>query len=142
MWWIKHLYNDFLQTDTAIKITWEDFESQQLENKAEKSKITVIKDEVKLFVISIFNTTGRLQIQGQHYEEWTAHEFPLLLHIVNLIAEKIKDNDKSAMDLNYKLFEYSIDSFPPDDEKKSNDSIPQDEESKSKLKYHISKCKN
>ena len=33
--------------------------------------------------ITVFITTGRILIQGKKFEEWSAHEFPVLLNMVN-----------------------------------------------------------
>lgn len=79
--WIKAInarYYDYLRKKSTLTIKWEEHENYQLKEKSEKIIITVIENEEKLFVITIFTTTERIQIQGSYYKHWANFEFPLL----------------------------------------------------------------
>ena len=86
--WIKAIIIRYFDTlkgnESSLTINWEEIENQQLEEKSEKIIITVSESEAKLFVISVFTTTGRTQVQGSGYRDWASFEFPLLLRIVDI----------------------------------------------------------
>ena len=48
-------------------------------------KETASPDELPV-VITVFITTGRILVQGKGHEDWSKHEFPALLDIVNQLS--------------------------------------------------------
>ena len=70
----------------GLQITWEETESFTDPYKPDKIQVIVERDGKKLFVLSIFITTGRIQVQGSAYIKWSNTEFPLLLNGVNKLS--------------------------------------------------------
>ena len=68
-------------------VKWQEQNTAASEDKCERIVIHVHYEDsscdILLFVIGIFLTTGRIQIQGNFCQEWASNEMPLLLPIVN-----------------------------------------------------------
>lgn len=83
---IISLYIDTLSKQKEFLITWEEFEGYLYPGKPDKVKLSVRKDDEKLFVLWIFLHTGRIQCQGLTYVNWVKHDFPELLNKVNELS--------------------------------------------------------
>ena len=105
--WIKAIftrYIDILRSlDDTVSSTWEEYDNLLQDGKADKIALTINQGKTKLFVLSIFVTTGRLQVQGSHYKEWSLYEFPLLLKMVNMFHKQ--QDDIMINDFQFNLFE-------------------------------------
>ena len=58
-------------------------------------EITPTSEEEVLVGITVFNTTGRLQVQGKRIEDWNTHEFLVLLKCVNKLRLRANAEFKS-----------------------------------------------
>ena len=75
-------YVDFLHKQEGFSVSWEEIESPLHPDKPDKIQLSVKEGDIKLFVISIFITTGRIQVQGSCWREWSETEFPLFMQMI------------------------------------------------------------
>ncbi|CAH3023156.1 unnamed protein product [Porites evermanni] len=72
-----------------------------------------------LLVITLFITTGRILVQGKGHEDWSKHEFPALLDIVNQLSFLKSFSDISSVE-DKSIFTGSVHNFfgnfVPDDD--------------------------
>ena len=86
-------YYELLTRQTAgYKITWKEQDGYSSPSKCDKLVIHLVEttpssEEEVLVTITVFITTGRIQVQGKRIEEWNAHEFPVLLECVNKLSD-------------------------------------------------------
>ena len=82
-------YYELLNRQAAgYKVTWKEQDGYSSSSKCDKLvihlvEITPTSEEEILVAITVFITTGRIQVQGKRIEDWNAHEFPVLLECVN-----------------------------------------------------------
>ena len=79
-------YYNHLNT-MGYRVTWQEQESYSCPTKSDKIILHIYDvgngNEDQLTTISIFISTGRIMIQGKKFAEWSQHEVPALLFIVN-----------------------------------------------------------
>lgn len=95
--WINtfiHRYTVQLKEE-GYDISW--FETQT-DGKCEKIQMTVTSEKKKLFTISTFLTTGRIQIQGLMYVAWGLTEFPILLSQIDELEKQEEKNSDSYLE--------------------------------------------
>ena len=85
-------YYEITGNTTDYKVVWEEQDSPSSASKCDKIIIHLLADssttEEQLIAITVFVTTGRIQVQGNKFEEWSIYEFPVLLNIVNTLTVK------------------------------------------------------
>ena len=105
--WIKAISTlsiDILRSlDDTVSSSWEEYDYLLQDGKADKIALSINQGKSKLFVLSIYLTTGRLQVLGSHYKEWSIYEFPLLLKMVNMFHKQ--QDDIMIHDTQFNLFE-------------------------------------
>ena len=73
-------------------MTWEEQDSPSSASKCDKIIIHLIRltstGEEQLVTITVYLTTGRIQVQGKKFEEWSEFEFPVLLNIVKTLNDQ------------------------------------------------------
>ena len=93
LWVTAFLYHYYEITGntTDYKVVWEEQDSPSSASKCDKIIIHLLADssttEEQLITITVFVTTGRIQVQGNKFEEWSIYEFPVLLNIVNTLND-------------------------------------------------------
>lgn len=87
---LRYRYLEIIGKKAKYEVTWEEEntkDSTSSNPKCEKISIHLIKKpstgEETLVTITVFVTTGRIQVQGKKFEEWGKYEFPTLLDIVD-----------------------------------------------------------
>ena len=74
------------------KVTWEEQDSPSSPSKCDKIIIHLMRltstGEEQLVTITVYLTTGRIQVQGKKFEEWSEFEFPVLLNIVKTLNDQ------------------------------------------------------
>ena len=107
---IIHRYVDVLNKATDFRVTWQEADSSTDNTKCSKILVHIFytgslqqEEEILLSAITIFVSTGRIQIQGNFVNEWTKNEFPLLQSLVDLHM----NTEPTIADENYeaKLYE-------------------------------------
>ena len=104
---IIHRYIDVLNNAENFRVTWQETVSSNDKTKCSKILIHVFlskslpQEELLLTALTIFVSTGRIQIQGNFVNEWTKTEFPLLQslvdsHMENVIEPIITDEKHKA----------------------------------------------
>lgn len=81
-------YFELLPRQAAgYKVTWKEQDGYNSPSKCDKLVIHLVEitssSEEEVVTITVFVTTGRMQVQGKRIEEWNEHEFPVLLECVN-----------------------------------------------------------
>ena len=65
-------------------------DSNHLASKCDKIVIDLLKETASsdelLVVITVFIRAGRILVQGKCHEDWSKHDFPVLLDIVNQLS--------------------------------------------------------
>ena len=86
-------YYELLNRQAAgYKVIWKEQNGYSSPSKCDKRvihlvEITPTSEEEILVAITVFITTGRIQVQGKRIEDWNAHEFPVLLECVNKLND-------------------------------------------------------
>ena len=75
---------------TGYKVIWKEHGNNHCASKCDEIVInlreeTASSDEL-LVVITVFITTGRIPVQGKGHEDWSKHDFPVLMDIVNQLS--------------------------------------------------------
>lgn len=127
--WIQAVidrYIDNVSKEDECPVQWEEIECYWEPNKPDKIRLLVKRNEEKLFVLTLFITTGRIQTQGVYYEQWATEEFPVLLQMVNALESNTPDSSLCQS----KLFEEKEDKTTDLEEnsKESNESDSSDED--------------
>lgn len=125
--WIKAIilrYVDYLAEQQGLDITWEETENYSFPDRPDKIKVSVKKNEAKLFVISVFVTTGRIQVQGSSYIHWATHEFPLLLKVI----DKLTTSEDSLVESQKDFFDFNQDEDQDEDIESQTSSESSEEE--------------
>ena len=82
----QYRYHELTGNPAEYKVTWEEQDSPSSASKCNKIIIHLIRltstGEEQLVTITVYLTTGRIQVQGKKFEEWSEFEFPVLLNIV------------------------------------------------------------
>ena len=77
---------------SEYKVTWEEQDSPSSPSKCDKIIIHLMRltstGEEQLVTITVYLTTGRIQVQGKKFEEWSEFEFPVLLNIVKTLNDQ------------------------------------------------------
>ena len=75
---------------TGYKVIWKEQDNNHSASKCDKIVINLLKETASsdelLVAITVFITTGRILVQGKGHEDWSKHEFPVLLDIVNQLS--------------------------------------------------------
>ena len=76
----------------GYKITWKEQDGHSSPSKCGTPVIHLVEitpalEEEVLVAITVFITTGRIQVQGKGIEDWNKHEFPVLLECVNKLSD-------------------------------------------------------
>ena len=74
------------------KVTWKDQDGHSSPSKCDTLVIHLVEitptlEEEVLVTITVFITTGRIQVRGKGIEGWNTHEFPVLLECVNKLSD-------------------------------------------------------
>lgn len=87
---LRYRYCEIIGKKAEYEVTWEEQnteDSPSSKPKCGKISIHLTKKpstgEETLVAITVFVTTGRIQVQGKKFEEWGKYEFPPLLDIVD-----------------------------------------------------------
>ena len=71
---------------SGYKVIWKEQDNNHSASKCDKIVINLLKETASsdelLVAITVFITTGRILVQGKCHEDWSKHEFPVLLDIV------------------------------------------------------------
>ena len=96
------------------KVTWEEQDSPSSPSKCDKIIIHLMRltstGEEQLVTITVYLTTGRIQVQGKKFEEWSEFEFPVLLNIVKTLNDQ---QPRPTQFDNSSLFGSSLHNFFP-----------------------------
>ena len=88
----QYRYHELTGNAAEYKVTWEEQDSPSSASKCDKIIIHLIRltstGEEQLVTITVYLTTGRIQVQGKKYEEWSEFEFPVLLNIVKTLNDQ------------------------------------------------------
>ena len=124
--WITVFANRYYQLlnedGTGYKAVWEEQDAYSTPSKCEKIVLhlysTTVDSEDQLVALTVFVSTGRIMIQGKMYEDWCAHEFPVLLDIVNAIepVPTISWSDNAVFTSSLPHFFKNFVQFIPDDD--------------------------
>ena len=81
-------YMDKINNSPNFRVCWEESDSSIDANKCDKIlihfyRVSTAGIESQLSTITIFVTTGRIQVQGNLCMDWFREEFPLMLALVN-----------------------------------------------------------
>ena len=87
---------------TGYKVIWKEQDNNHSASKCDKIVINLLKETASpdelLVVITVFITTGRILVQGKGHEDWSKHEFPALLDIVNQLSFLKSFSDISSVE--------------------------------------------
>ena len=80
----QQYYELLTRQAVGYKVSWKEQDGHSSPSKCEKLvihlvEITPASEEEVLVAITVFITTGRIQVQGKRIEDWNAHKFPVLL---------------------------------------------------------------
>ena len=108
---------------TGYKVIWKEQDNNHSATKCDKIVINLLKETASpdelLLVITLFITTGRILVQGKGHEDWSKHEFPALLDIVNQLSFLKSFSDISSVE-DKSIFTGSVHNFfgnfVPDDD--------------------------
>lgn len=134
--WIEAIttrYIDSMAHEQEVIVTWEELESYANPGKPDKIVLSVRRKDEKLFVLSVFITTGRIQVQGAYHAEWSTKEFPLLMKIINKITESGNSSPDLTIESQECLFPVS-DEEETESETESEDEEEDEEEDEDELK--------
>ena len=88
----QYRYQELTGNAAEYKVTWEEQDSPSATSKCDKIIIHLIRltstGEEQLVTITVYLTTGRIQVQGKKFEEWSEFEFPVLLNIVKTLNDQ------------------------------------------------------
>ena len=88
----QYRYHELTGNAAEYKVTWEEQDSPSSASKCNKIIIHLIRltstGEEQLVTITVYLTTGRIQVQGKKFEEWSEFEFPVLLNIVKTLNDQ------------------------------------------------------
>ena len=88
----QYRYHELTGNAAEYKVTWEEQDSPSATSKCDKIIIHLIRltstGEEQLVTITVYLTTGRIQVQGKKFEEWSEFEFPVLLNIVKTLNDQ------------------------------------------------------
>jgi len=88
----QYRYHELTGNAADFKVTWAEQDSPSSASKCDKIIIHLTRftstGEEQLVTITVYLTTGRIQIQGKKYEEWSKFEFPVLLNIVKTLNDQ------------------------------------------------------
>ena len=88
----QYRYHELTGNAAEYKVTWEEQDSPSSASKCDKIIIHLIRltstGEEQLVTITVYLTTGRIQVQGKKFEEWSEFEFPVLLNIVKTLNDQ------------------------------------------------------
>ena len=111
---------------SGYKVIWKEQDNNHSASKCDKIVINLLKETASsdelLVAITVFIRTGRILVQGKGHEDWSRHEFPVLLDIVNQLSSLKSFSSISAVKgksiftgsvLNF--FENTIHFVPDDD---------------------------
>lgn len=136
-------YNDLLTGNSAgYKVIWEEQDGYGSQSKYDKIIIHLVAKttafEEQLVVITIYVTTGRIMVQGKKFEDWSTHEFPVLLDIVNSLSARqlplSSAQDKSLFASSLHNFFVHFIHFVADDEVASSGKISDPERERDETK--------
>ena len=94
--WVKTLqlrYLEFLPSSGSYFVKWQEKNASFSEDKCERLVVQVYSraestiSNVLIFAITIYLTTGRIQVQGNFWQQFGNKEMPLLPAIVNKLQE-------------------------------------------------------
>ncbi|CAH3165327.1 unnamed protein product, partial [Porites lobata] len=84
-------YYEITGNGTDYTVIWEEQDNPSSTSKCDKICIHLSMNtstgEEKLVTITVFDTTGRILVQGKKYDEWSKFEFPVMLKIVNTLSD-------------------------------------------------------
>ena len=86
-------YYELLTRQVAgYKVTWKEQDGHSSPSKCDTLVIHLVEitptlEEEVLVAITVFITTGRIQVRGKGIEDWNTHEFPVLLECVNKLSD-------------------------------------------------------
>ena len=87
----QYRYYELTGNAADYKVIWEEQDSPSSTSKCDKLIIHLVgltsTGEDQLVALTVFSTTGRIQVQGKKFEEWTKFEFPVLLNIVKSLSD-------------------------------------------------------
>ena len=87
---------------SGYKVIWKEQDNNHSASKCDKIVINLLKETASpdelLVVITVFITTGRILVQGKGHEDWSKHEFPALLDIVNQLSFLKSFSDISSVE--------------------------------------------
>ena len=88
----QYRYHELTGNAAEYKVTWEEQDSPSSASQCDKIIIHLIRltatGEEQLVTITVYLTTGRIQVQGKKFEEWSEFEFPVLLNIVKTLNDQ------------------------------------------------------
>ena len=95
LFWItafaQRYYELLTRQSAGYKVIWREQDGYSSPSKCDKLVIHLVEEtstsEDILVVITIFTTTGRIQVQGKKIEDWSTHEFPVLHESVNKLSK-------------------------------------------------------
>ena len=95
LFWIttfaQRYYELLTRQSAGYKVIWREQDGYSSPSKCDKLVIHLVEEtstsEDILVVITIFTTTGRIQVQGKKIEDWSTHEFPVLRESVNKLSK-------------------------------------------------------
>lgn len=97
--WVSSFYHRYfieLATKECFSTAWEEFANTTYEDKCDKIIISIHYKKQKLLTLTIFLTTGRIQVQGLYHNYWVEQEFPTILESI----ETLYKQDVAALDIN------------------------------------------
>ena len=135
LFWItafaQRYYELLTRQSAGYKVIWREQDGYSSPSKCDKLVIHLVEEtstsEDILVVITIFTTTGRIQVQGKKIEAWSTHEFPVLRESVNKLSKienfsgisSVQDNSIFASSL-HNFFANSIHFVAEDEIPSSN----------------------
>lgn len=106
----SHRYFQQLAGTNDFFVTWEDVSTSD-EDKSDKVIITIIYKKHKLINITVFLTTGRIQIQGYYHMFWVEKEFNNILNAVDVLVKQNNQELTIGTEVIQELCSRNLDEF-------------------------------
>lgn len=93
-YWVEGLYTRylcFLNSRDGYKVKWKELNTAVSGDKCERIVIHVHYNDsccdILLFAVTVFLTTGRIQVQGKYWQEWANQEMPIMRRVVDKLQQ-------------------------------------------------------
>lgn len=121
--WTRALHDRYyigLQNNSMLKSLWEEQQTYNDSSKCDKVIIhlSLTSNAENIVAISVFTSTGRIQIQGRFLHEWGNTEFNTLLAMVNSPDKLLNESTTKDLDLFLQQLSETLDGDEPNEKPK------------------------